>query len=38
MVVVGADELVEIARNGGHGMVRSRNTEVLNLGNSRWKN
>src|SRR5580700_6288822 len=38
MAVVWADKLVEIARNGGHGIVRSSNTEVLKLGNSRRKN
>src|ERR1017187_860583 len=38
MVAVCPDELVKIARDRGHGMVSSSNTQVLKLGNAGRKN
>src|SRR5689334_7906895 len=38
MVLVRPDELVEIARDRGHGTVRSSDTEVLKFGHARREN
>lgn len=38
MILVGLNEMVEVAGNGGHREVRSGNPQVLKLGNASRKN